>query len=171
MIKPEFSRLVDVRQCQGQQLVLEANPQECADLARRIGLVRLDSLVAHAAIVREGQKVTAQANIIAAAVQSCAISGEDLPVNLDLQECLVFVPFADLPVTEEELEIDSAETDEIGYEGTRFDLGEAIAQSLALAIDPYATGPMAEVVRKQSGLLGEAPANPFAALLASAPKR
>jgi hypothetical protein len=41
-----------------------------------------------------------------------------------------------------------------------------MAQSLALAIDPYATGPEAERVRKEAGLLGEAASGPFAALAA-----
>ena len=39
------------------------------------------------------------------------------------------------------------ECDEIGYSGTIFDIGEAVAQSLALAIDPFATGPQAEAAR------------------------
>ena len=56
--------------------------------------------------------------------------------------------------------------DEIEYEGTQFDLGEQIAQTLSLAIDPYATGPNAERVRKQAGLGDEAGSGPFAALAA-----
>ena len=42
-------------------------------------------------------------------------------------------------------------------------LGEAVAQSLALAIDPYLEGPGAEEVRK-AGLLSQGESNPFAAL-------
>ncbi len=45
-----------------------------------------------------------------------------------------------------------------------FDLGEAVAQSLALAIDPYAVGPSAEQARKDAGLGDEAASGPFAAL-------
>ena len=47
--------------------------------------------------------------------------------------------------------------------GTTIDLGEAVAQSVALAIDPFATGPQAEAARK---LLDEGSASPFAALAA-----
>ena len=46
------------------------------------------------------------------------------------------------------------------------DLGEAIAQSLALAVDPFATGPGAEQARKEAGLMDEGAAGPFAALAA-----
>jgi hypothetical protein len=41
-----------------------------------------------------------------------------------------------------------------------------VAQSLALAIDPYAVGPNAEQARKDGGLLDPGAAGPFAALAA-----
>ena len=40
----------------------------------------------------------------------------------------------------------------------------AVAQSLALAIDPFATGPDADRVRKEVGLEEPARENPFAKL-------
>ena len=48
----------------------------------------------------------------------------------------------------------------------QLDVGEAVAQSLALAIDPFAVGPDAERARQQAGLLDEGQAGPFAALAA-----
>jgi hypothetical protein len=69
-------------------------------------------------------------------------------------------------VTAHEIELEESELDEIPYTGTSFDLGEAVAQSLALAIDPYAVGPDAERVRADSGLSDQAAAGPFAALAA-----
>jgi len=62
------------------------------------------------------------------------------------------------------VELDAEDLDEIEYEGSSFDLGEAVAQSLALAIDPFATGPGAEEARRRAGLMGEGEAGPFAAL-------
>ena len=47
------------------------------------------------------------------------------------------------------------------------DLGEAVAQSFGLALDPYATGPDAETTRRDAGIVAEsAPSGPFAALAA-----
>ena len=46
------------------------------------------------------------------------------------------------------------------------DPGEAVAQSLALAIDPFAEGPGAEEARRRAGILSESAAGPFAALAA-----
>jgi uncharacterized metal-binding protein YceD (DUF177 family) len=97
-------------------------------------------------------------------VQSCAVSGEDLAVRIDEPLALRFVPAAQ--PEGEEIELDADELDEIPFEGHVFDLGEAVAQSLALAIDPYATGPEADQVRKEAGLLDEAASGPFAALAA-----
>ena len=87
-----------------------------------------------------------------------------MPVRIDEPLALRFVPAAE--PEEEELELAESDLDEIPFEGHVFDLGEAVAQSLALAIDPYATGPEAERVRKEAGLSDEAASGPFAALAA-----
>ena len=65
--------------------------------------------------------------------------------------------------------LDADALDEIPFSGTQFDVGEAVAQSLALAIDPFATGPGAERVR-ESGLLGAPAESPFAVLKGLKPK-
>jgi hypothetical protein len=92
------------------------------------------------------------------------VSGDDLAVTIDEPLVLRFVP--EKKVTETEIELEERELDEIPYSGTAFDLGEAVAQSLALAIDPYAVGPNAEQARQEAGLSEEAASGPFAALAA-----
>ena len=106
----------------------------------------------------------ARGRLHAAIVQSCAVSGEDLPVRIEEPLALRFVPAAQ--PEGEEIELDAEDLDEIPFEGDEFDLGEAAAQSLALAIDPYATGPNADQVRQEAGLTDEAASGPFAALAA-----
>jgi hypothetical protein len=64
------------------------------------------------------------------------------------------------------VELSEEELDDIPYTGPAFDLGEAVAQSLALAIDPYAAGPEADAVRKETGLTDKQASGPFAALAA-----
>jgi len=54
--------------------------------------------------------------------------------------------------------------DEIEYTGTHIDLGEAVAQSLALAIDPFLTGPNADAARKSAGIGTPEDNGAFAAL-------
>ncbi|HEX2793115.1 MAG TPA: DUF177 domain-containing protein, partial [Croceicoccus sp.] len=65
---------------------------------------------------------------------------------------------------DEEIELEADELDEIPFTGERFDLGEAVAQSLALAIDPFMAGPDADRVRREVGLAEPEKENPFAAL-------
>jgi uncharacterized metal-binding protein YceD (DUF177 family) len=161
---PEFSRLIDERHLTPKPISIEAVAEERKALARRFRIVAIHQLQATVAIERAGQALMARGRLSASIVQSCAVSGEDLPVRVDEPLALRFVP-AEQPEAEE-IELEADELDEIPFEGHLFDLGEAVAQSLALAIDPYATGPEAERVRKEAGLSDEAASGPFAALAA-----
>ena len=163
MIAPEFSRLVDERQVTAKPLQLEATAEERAALTKRFGLIAIDRLEANVAIERHGEALAARGKLCAAIVQSCAVSGEDLPVTIEEPLAMRFVPTAPEP-SDEEIELAESDLDEIPFEGHVFDLGEAVAQSLALAIDPYATGPEAERVRKEKGLNDEAARGPFSVL-------
>jgi len=161
---PEFSRPVDERQLTARPVGIEASADERRALARRFALVAIKSLKATVRFERDGEAVRAQGRLSAAIVQSCAISGEDLPVSIEEALVLRFVP--ERHPEDEEIELDAQDLDEIPFEGDEFDLGEAVAQSLALAIDPYAIGPEADRVRKEAGLGDEAASGPFAALAA-----
>lgn len=159
----ELSRPCDATRLPSAEQVITASEQECAALAKRFGLVAVNALEARITLKADGPTVRATGRLTADIVQSCAVSGEDLPVKIAEPIALHFVPPADSPESEEEIELEADELDEIEMEGTRFDLGEAVAQSLALAIDPYLEGPGAEEVRK-AGLLGQGESSPFAAL-------
>lgn len=164
MNAPEFSRPVDRRHLTAAPVRLVADEAERKALAARFGLVAIDRLEAEAALRAEGDAVLAEGTLSADVVQSCAVTGEDLPVAISEPFALRFVPEA--AVTDEEIELTEEELDEIPFTGHVIDLGEAVAQSLALAIDPYAVGPEAERVRKEKGLADEETSGPFAALAA-----
>ena len=168
MTAPEFSRPIDRRRISPQPFELEATPSERTALAARFGLVAIEQLAARVQLAADGDAVAVEGRLTAQIVQSCAVSGEDLPVSIDEPLALRFVPdvaeTADEP--DEEIELDASELDEIAFTGHSFDLGEAVAQSLALAIDPYATGPEAERARREAGIGGEEASGPFAALAA-----
>ncbi len=165
-LKPEFSRAFDVRQSEGKAVRLEASEAERAALARRFGLVAVNRLEADVVLNRDGLAVDASGRLSADFVQSCAVSGEDLPVAVDELLAFRFVPASDAHAPDEEVELDAGDLDEIEYHGTHFDLGEAVAQSLALAIDPFACGPEAEEARRKAGIVDEEASGPFAALAA-----
>lgn len=159
--------MVELRLIDARPRHVLASEEERAALVRRFGLVAIHRLEATLDLVKDGTTVNATGRLEAEIVQSCAVSGDDLPVTIREPLTLRFVAAsADAPTFDEEVELDADELDEIPYPGTAFDLGEAVAQSLALAIDPYAVGPRAEAARKEAGLLDESAAGPFAALAA-----
>jgi hypothetical protein len=162
----ELSRLIDRRLLPASPVAITAGANECTALARRFGLVRIDRLEASVTLEPEGRKIEACGRLSAKVVQSCAVSGEDLPVTIDEPVFMRFVPAGARHSPDEEIELGAADCDEIEMDGTQFDLGEAIAQSLALAIDPFAVGPGAEQARQAAGLLDPEASGPFAALKA-----
>jgi uncharacterized metal-binding protein YceD (DUF177 family) len=154
---PEFSRKVDLREIGDKPVLLSATAEECAALARRFGIVAVLQLDAEVSLEPKGQTVVANGSLSADIVQSCAISAEDLAVHIAEPLTLRFIPARAAQRVE-------ADCDEIEYSGTAFDLGEEVAQSLAVAIDPFIVGPMAEEARRKAGLLDAENSGPFAAL-------
>lgn len=170
MTDSEFSRPVRARHLPPEPLTLEATEAERRALAGRFGVVAVDRLHANIALSAEKGAILANGTLAADLVQTCAVSGEDFPVHIKEPVTLRFVaPVA--RAAEEDLELPSDEADEIEFTGDTFDLGEAIAQTLALAIDPYACGPAAEAARAEAGLAGDdQPRGPLADLLAALKK-
>jgi uncharacterized metal-binding protein YceD (DUF177 family) len=126
---PELTRMIKARPLPGGPVVIEASAEERAALAGRL---------------------------TAAIQQPCAISGEDFPVTIDEAIDLRFIEARQRPASEgEEIELKADDCDEIEYAGEMFDLGEAVAQTLGLAIDPYAEGPDADAARKAAGIVQE----------------
>ena len=163
---PEFSRMIRARPLPPQEASIEANAAECAALARRFDVVRIESLHAEVALEADGAAVDATGTMTAQLVQLCAVSEEEFPVRIEEPLALRFVPEARQVDPDEEAELPGDEPDEIEFTGDAFDLGEAVAQTLGLAIDPYAEGPNADAARKEAGIVQEGESEgPLAELL------
>lgn len=169
---PEFSQLFDLRGITAEPVKLSANAAERSALAKRFDIVSVDRLEAEISLEADGDVVSAKGTLDAQIVQSCAVSGEDLPATIHEPVDVRFVPAETLEVDqpETEVELDAGDLDTIGYHGSAFDLGEAIAQSLALAIDPFATGPEADAARERHGLAEGGPKGALAEALAGLKK-
>lgn len=165
MSAPEFSRLVKARRLPAEPLVFEASADERAALARRFGVIAVESLLAELSLRPDKEAVLADGALTADLVQTCAVSGEEFTVRVEEPLALRFVP----PPAQaaEEIVLEPDDRDEIEFEGESFDLGEAVAQSLALAIDPYARGPAAEAARRRTGLSPDDTGGPLAEALAA----
>ena len=166
MTTSEYSHMIDLRQINDKPIVLEPTETERRRLAGRFGITAINTMRAELRMTVDGHKVEAKGHLAAQIIQMCAISGEDFPVTISEPVALRFVPKVQDYNPDEEIEISADDCDEIEYEGTSFDLGEALAQTLALAIDPFAEGPNADKARAEHKLGGDVESGAFAALSA-----
>ena len=148
----------------GERVELTADDAERAAVAARLGLDSLDCFQAHATLTRKGAVIEAEGRILASLKQSCVVTGEPVPAHVDEPFSLVFMPEPGPGRSDEEIELGSADCDVVFYDGGTIDLGAAIADTLALNLDPYPRSAGAAAALKEAGVLSEAEAGPFAAL-------
>lgn len=165
---PEFSRLVKldaIGRLTGTQHE-EANEAERQALARRFGFLSLTALEADYELDRDGKAVIATGRLRASLEQPCIATGEPVPEQVDTPFSIRFLREEDANAPGEELELDATEMDTILLENDRIDMGEAVAETLALSVDPYPRSPGAEAYLRKMGVKTEEQASPFAALAA-----
>ena len=88
-----------------------------------------------------------------------------MPAHVDEPFALLFRPEPE-GAADEEIELGEADCDTVFHDGGSIDLGGAIADSLALALDPYPRSAEADAALKEAGVMTEEQASPFAALAA-----
>ena len=150
----------------GERLELVADEVERAEVGRRLGVADLSRLEAHAALTREGEAVRACGRVQAALTQNCVVTGEPVPAHVDEPFELLFVPEPTAGKPDEEVELGEEECDIVFHDGAAIDLGAAIADTLALSLDPYPRSAGAEASLKEAGIMTEEEASPFAVLAA-----
>jgi uncharacterized metal-binding protein YceD (DUF177 family) len=167
---PEFSRpiRIDTLGEAPRTIAIEAEAAERAALAERFGYLAIESLSADVALARKGEAVIACGALRAALTQACVASGEPVDERVDAPFEVEFRPHPTVAGPEEEIELGSAELDVAFYEGAQIDVGEAVAETLSLSVEPYPRSAAAEAALREAGVLGEAEAaaesSPFAAL-------
>ena len=165
----EFSRpfRLDSLSAAPSSVQIEAEPAEREALAVRFGLVAIDALAADSQLSRHGEAVAADGVLRARVTQGCIATGEPVEAMLEEAFHLKFRPHAELR-PDEEIELGEEELDVVFYEAAAIDLGEAVAQTLLLGLDPYPRCPAAEQALRAAGVKSEAEAraeaSPFAAL-------
>ena len=155
---PEFHHPVSLDRIgsQGLTLTIEATSAECAALAVRMKLPAIHALSCVFHLVRESRdRVLARGHLRARITQTCVVTLEDFEAPLEDTFQVRFVPSG-----EEADDVDPDSDDEIPFEGNLVDLGEATAEQLALALDPYPRMPGAMLDDPET----EAKPHPFAAL-------
>lgn len=162
---PELHRPVALDRIgpQGSEVLVEAEPEELRRLAERMHLPGIGALRCRFRLRRIGdQTVEAHGELHARVTQVCVVTLDEFDGAVDEGFTVRFVPEG-LEDTHPEPDA----VDEIPYAGGAVDLGEAVAEQLALALDPYPRKPGAELPEEAS----EPDDNPFAALAARRTRR
>lgn len=168
---PEFSRIVrldTIGRIEWPAHVV-ADATERAALAARFGFVAIDLLEADYSMTRDGAAVMATGAIHARLSQPCIATGEPVVGEVREDFAIRFVPEAQPDGEADphgEIELDAEECDMLTYRDDRIDMGEAIAETLALAVTPFPRSPDADRYLREAGVLTEDQAGPFAALAA-----
>jgi uncharacterized metal-binding protein YceD (DUF177 family) len=148
----------------GERVELTADDAERAAVASRLGLDSLDCFQAHATLTRKGSVIEAEGRVLASLKQSCVVTGDPVPAHVDEAFSMIFMPEPDAGRSDEEIELAPSDCDVVFYDGATIDLGAALADTLALSLDPYPRSAGADAALKEAGVLSEAEAGPFAAL-------
>jgi uncharacterized metal-binding protein YceD (DUF177 family) len=148
----------------GDRLDLIADETERSAIARRLELGGLSCLEAHAVLARNGEIVRATGRLAASLEQSCVVTSEPVPAHIDEPFELIFMPEPPADRPDEEVELGGGDLDVVFHDGAEIDLGGAIADTLALSLDPYPRSAGADAALREAGVLTEAEASPFAAL-------
>jgi uncharacterized metal-binding protein YceD (DUF177 family) len=176
MINPEFSRRIALEQIteRGLKLHAAAHADECQSLAQRFDLLALDSLDADVCLTPQGQDVVLTGTLRAQLVYRCRVTSKPLPAKVE--EAINLVYKASEAKTAEhahganvaglEIELDAQDLDVEWLDPQGIDVGEAIAQTLSLALDPYPRAEDADQALSALGILTQEQARrtPFAVL-------
>jgi uncharacterized metal-binding protein YceD (DUF177 family) len=142
----EFSRLFNLGDLGRHGVIMEisAEPEERAALARRFGLVAIDSLAAEITITRgEGDPVVKlRGRIAAEVVQSCVVTLEPVANAVEGIVEMAYTTEADLAgavsdmAPDDDVAPDEDDRPEF-LDGDEIDVGEVVAEHLGLHLDPY----------------------------------
>jgi len=146
-----------------QRVAIEADDAERGRLAKRFGLISIERLTGDFTTRRDALGIVVEGHVGASVTQACSVTGDPLPATVEEDVALRFVPEA---ASGEEVELSDGDLDVVEYEGGSIDLGEAAAETMALALDPFPRGPNAAAALKDAGVISEEEAGPFGGLAA-----
>jgi uncharacterized metal-binding protein YceD (DUF177 family) len=146
----------------GLEVEVRASEAECGALARRMAIPAVLECVCRFSLsAAPGGVVLAESHLRARVVRECVLSLDAFESLTEERFRLRFVPAG-----RESNDDDPDSDDEIAYHGGTIDLGEATAEQLALALDPYPRKPDAALPDPEAA----AADSPFAVLARRPPR-
>lgn len=146
-------------------LDIRASADEREEIADRLGLNALTLFEIEGTLRRDADRVTVSGHVRAALAQPCVATSE--PVHETVGEAFTLV-FAPQPDHEEDAEIELGEDDldTVFHDGRTIELGDALVDTLSLALDPFPRAADADARLRDAGVLSEEEAGKFGALAA-----
>lgn len=166
MSASEFPRPVAVARlkAEGNAIAIEAGPEEREAVRARLGLEGLDRLSAELTLQPLGAGLVAARGSLRAEVrQVCVVTLEPFAATLTAPVRLVFRPVRPGEETAE-VELDPEAEDEVLYAGPDIDVGEAVVETLALALHPWPRRPGATFTWSEQDEKQDDRQSPFAVL-------
>lgn len=154
-----------------QRFVVELDADARRAVAERLHLYELSALRAELDVRRTADGAEAHGRVMGRAVQACVVSGEPVPAEVDEQLALRWAPMGEV-TPDAEIELEEDDLDVLPLEGGAIDLEAVVADTLALALDPFPKADEATLREARARLLSEEEAaaqavqarNPFTAL-------
>ena len=150
----------------GDRVELSADESERAAIARQLDLEKIERLDAHVMLHRSGDGIRAKGRVTAALEQSCVVTREPVAAYVDEPFEIAFVPEPKIDAPDAEIELGAEDCDVVFHDGATIDIGAAVTDTLALALDPYPRSASADAALKEAGVINEEQAGPFSALAA-----
>ena len=166
MISPveiEFSRPVSPEAIgeQGRTMSIEADRDECARLAERLGLNSLESLSAEIGLTpqKKGRFIQLEGRLQADIQQTCVVTLEPIETHIEASIERLYdttmETLSDSDAVKEsdnfDVEIDSEDDPREALMEGQIDIGEAITEQLALEINPFPRKPGISFAEYSSG--------------------
>jgi uncharacterized metal-binding protein YceD (DUF177 family) len=167
----EFSYIVKLDEigAGSAQYKIAADVQARLGLMARFDLLALDMLEGEILLIKSGTSIRATGHMRAQIAQVCIASGDSLPAAINVPFDIIFTPEPDVD-TDTEIELENGDCDMMFHNGKVIDIGEAVAQTLWLSLDPYPRSPEAAKKLKAAGVKSEdeieRDSGPFGALAA-----
>lgn len=171
--KEEFSRVFQVRKLpkEAHAVTLVATPEECAALAARLGILSCEAVAAELTLEVSdgGRRVDARGRLTAQVSQACVVTLEPVPEAIDEPIALLFLDESLIETGADEMvfsddDLDDGEPIPDPIVRGAFDVGAAVSECLALALDPYPRRPDAVFAAPEAEPEEEPKRNPFASL-------
>ncbi|WP_343344577.1 DUF177 domain-containing protein [Sphingomicrobium sp. XHP0239] len=147
----------------GQKVRIDADEALRGAIAKRLRLLSVERFEAEAVLGQDGGAVSADGRVKAAVTQACTATGDPVEETIDEPFTLLFAAQPDVD-EDEEIELAADDLDTIFHDGRTVPLGDAIVDTLALALDPYPRAADADERLRAAGVLREEEAGAFGAL-------